>query len=78
MKIKEVDIAVVGAGSAGLSAAYQAALAYAEGELLDQYLHLLNRPKQLQRRLLEKIASQRAFWRSKPGLKRLAVHPIYR
>ena len=46
--------------------------------LLDQYLPLLNRPKQLQRRLLEKIASQRAFWRSKPGLKRLAVHPLYR
>lgn len=36
MKIKEVDIAVVGAGSAGLSAAYQAALAGAKVLVLDE------------------------------------------
>ena len=36
MKIKQTDIAVVGAGSAGLSAAYQAAAAGARVLVLDE------------------------------------------
>ena len=36
MKIKEVDVAIVGAGSAGLSAAYQAATAGAKVLVMDE------------------------------------------
>ena len=36
MRIKEVDVAVIGAGSAGLSAAYQAATAGANVLVLDE------------------------------------------
>jgi len=45
---------------------------------MEQILPLLNSPEDLHSNIVERIAAQRAFWRSKPGLKRLAVHPEFR
>ncbi|MDE5591290.1 MAG: hypothetical protein K2J60_19455 [Acetatifactor sp.] len=46
-------------------------------ELLAQTLSLLDEPQKIHTYIVDKIAVQRAYWRSKPGLKRLPVHPEY-
>ena len=46
-------------------------------ELLAQALSLLDEPQKIHTYIVDKIAVQRAYWRSKPGLKRLPVHPEY-
>lgn len=44
---------------------------------MEQVVSRLDEPKQLHDYILEKIAAHRAYWQSKPGLKRLAVHPKF-
>ena len=46
-------------------------------ELLAQTLSLLGEPQKMHTYIVDKIAAKRAYWRSKPGLKRLPVHPEY-
>ena len=46
-------------------------------ELLAQTLSLLDEPQKIHAYIVDKIAARRAYWRSKPGLKRLPVHPEY-
>lgn len=46
-------------------------------EELEQMAPLLDEPEKLRSYMLERIAGQRAYWRSKPGLRRLLVHPLY-
>lgn len=46
-------------------------------EELGRLVPLLDDPSQLHDCLVARIAERRAFWRTKPGLKRLAVHPVY-
>jgi hypothetical protein len=40
-------------------------------------LSLLDEPQKIHAYIVDKIIAQRAYWRSKPGLKRLSVHPEY-
>lgn len=46
-------------------------------EELQQIFLLSDEPQKLHAHIVDKIAAQRAYWRSKPGLKRLAVHPEF-
>ena len=46
-------------------------------EMLTQILSLLDEPQKIHAYIVDKIIAQRAYWRSKPGLKRLSVHPEY-
>ena len=45
--------------------------------MLAQTLPLLEEPQKIHEYIVNKTAAQRAYWRSKPGLKRLSVHPEY-
>ena len=44
---------------------------------MERLMPLSNSPGNLHGYIVEQISAQRAFWRSKPGLKRLAVHPEF-
>ena len=46
-------------------------------KMLMQILFLLEEPQKLYAYIVDKIAVQRAYRRSKPGLKRLSVHPEF-
>ena len=46
-------------------------------EMLTQILSLLDEPQKIHAYIVDKIIAQREYWRSKPGLKRLSVHPEY-
>ena len=46
-------------------------------EMLTQILSLLDEPQKIHAYIVDRITAQRLYWRSKPGLKRLPVHPEY-
>ena len=46
-------------------------------EMLAQMLTLMDEPQKIHAYIVDKIAMQRVYWRSKPGLKRVPVHSEY-